>query len=54
MKHEDGHSEINFEEYRSAQRPEPVVVRDVEINGDIPNEGPDLVNVNDQGGEELN
>ena len=51
---EDGYSDINFEEYRSAQRPEPVVVPDVEINGDIPNEGPDLVNVNDQGGEELN
>jgi hypothetical protein len=48
---EDGYSDINFEEYRSAQRPEPVVVPDVEINENIPNEGPDLVNVNDQGGE---
>ena len=37
-----------------SEGPEPVVVPDVEINGDIPNEGPDLVNVNDQVKEELN
>ena len=50
---EDSYSDINFEEYRSAQRPKPVAVPDVEINGDIPNEGPDLMNVNDRGEEEL-
>ncbi|CAB4043608.1 Hypothetical predicted protein, partial [Paramuricea clavata] len=55
----DSYSEINFEEYKSVQRPqqhEPVVVPDKEINENIANDidGPDLMNVNDQGEEELN